>query len=93
MSTGSVRCGGERVDGTGGGPRIANSGSWVYEPLLVHRAQPPHPYWPGGAIRLEDGGDPVAVGLLDDLPASALRMIRCAVAELVPQIPARKRRR
>jgi UDP-2,3-diacylglucosamine pyrophosphatase LpxH len=56
-----------------GGPRLANSGSWVYEPLLVHRATPPHPYWPGGAIVVEDERDPVAAGLLDDLPASALK--------------------
>jgi UDP-2,3-diacylglucosamine pyrophosphatase LpxH len=50
--------------GPDGRPRIANTGSWVYEPLLLHRAQPPHPYWPGGAIIVEDGGDPSAVGLL-----------------------------
>jgi hypothetical protein len=55
-----------------GRPRIANSGSWVYEPLLVHRATAPHPYWPGGAIVLEDELDPTPVGLLDDLAASAL---------------------
>ena len=36
-------------------PRIANTGSWVYEPLLLHHVTPPHPYWPGGAIRLADG--------------------------------------
>jgi predicted phosphodiesterase len=58
--------------GPGGRPRIANSGSWVYEPLLVHHATPPHPYWPGGAIVLEDGSDPRPVGLLDHLAASAL---------------------
>jgi Calcineurin-like phosphoesterase len=58
--------------GPGGSPRIVNSGSWVYEPLLVHHARPPHPYWPGGAIVLEDGADPRAVGLLDHLDASAL---------------------
>jgi UDP-2,3-diacylglucosamine pyrophosphatase LpxH len=63
----------EHWQGPDSRPRIANSGSWVYEPLLVHRATPPHPYWPGGAICLEDGGDPTAMGLLDDLPASALR--------------------
>ena len=32
----------------------------------------PHPYWPGGAIVLEDGSDPRTVGLLDHLDASAL---------------------
>jgi UDP-2,3-diacylglucosamine pyrophosphatase LpxH len=51
--------------GPGGRPRIANTGSWVYEPLLLHRAAPPHPSWPGGAIVLEDDGDPQAIGLLD----------------------------
>jgi len=58
--------------GPGGSPRILNTGSWVYEPLLVHHATPPHPYWPGGAVLLEDGRDPVAIGLLDHLDASAL---------------------
>jgi UDP-2,3-diacylglucosamine pyrophosphatase LpxH len=58
--------------GPGGSPRILNTGSWVYEPLLVHHATPPHPYWPGGAVVLEDGRDPLAIGLLDHLDASAL---------------------
>jgi hypothetical protein len=53
--------------GPGGRPKILNSGSWMYEPLLVHRATPPHPYWPGGAVLLEPGADPRAIGLLDDL--------------------------
>ncbi|MGI8904824.1 MAG: metallophosphoesterase [Solirubrobacteraceae bacterium] len=57
----------------GGRPRIVNTGSWLYEPLLLHRAQPPHPYWPGGAVLLEPGRDPRAVGLLDGLDADALR--------------------
>jgi UDP-2,3-diacylglucosamine pyrophosphatase LpxH len=59
--------------GPGGSPRIVSAGSWVYEPRLLHRASPPHPYWPGGAIVLEDGDDPRALGLLDDLAAPALR--------------------
>jgi hypothetical protein len=62
----------ERWQAPGGHPRIANTGSWVYEPLLVHSARPPHPYWPGGAIAIEDEHDPVPLGLLDDVPASAL---------------------
>jgi Calcineurin-like phosphoesterase len=56
----------------GGGPRLLNSGSWLYEPLLVHHAAPPHPYWPGGAIALEDGRA-LPIGLLDDLRAADLR--------------------
>jgi hypothetical protein len=58
--------------GPGGRPRIANTGSWVYEPLLVHSARPPHPYWPGAGIVLEDGADPRPVGLLDHMDASPL---------------------
>jgi UDP-2,3-diacylglucosamine pyrophosphatase LpxH len=56
----------------GGRPRIANTGSWIYEPLLLHRAVPPHPYWPGGAVVVDDDGDPRAVGLLDGVDARAL---------------------
>jgi UDP-2,3-diacylglucosamine pyrophosphatase LpxH len=58
--------------GPGGRPRIANTGSWVYEPLLLHRAKAPHAYWPGGAIRLDDNSDPQAIGLLDHLDADRL---------------------
>ena len=46
-STGAVRAGAR------GSP---TAGSWVYEPLLVHHATPPHPYWPGGAIRARATG-------------------------------------
>ena len=58
--------------GPGGRPRIVNSGAWVYEPLLVHGATAPHPYWPGGAVLLDSDVDPRAVGLLDELGAGAL---------------------
>jgi hypothetical protein len=58
--------------GPGGRPAMLNTGSWVYEPALVHRATPPHPYWPGGAVVLDDGQEPRAVGLLDGVDASLL---------------------
>jgi UDP-2,3-diacylglucosamine pyrophosphatase LpxH len=62
-----------RWRGPGGRPRIVNSGSWIYEPLLLHRAaRPPHPYWPGGAVLLEDGREPRALCLLEHLDAAAL---------------------
>ena len=61
-----------RWRGPAGRPRIVNTGSWVYEPLLVHGAKPPHPYWPGGAVVLEPGREPRAVGLLDHLEAAQL---------------------
>jgi UDP-2,3-diacylglucosamine pyrophosphatase LpxH len=62
----------DRWEGPAGRPRILNTGSWVYEPALLHRATPPHPYWPGGAVLLEDDLEPRAIGLLDDLDADAL---------------------
>jgi len=61
-----------RWRGPDGTPRILNSGAWVYEPLLLHRARAPHPYWPGGAVLLERDGAPRAVGLLDHLAPAAL---------------------
>jgi Calcineurin-like phosphoesterase len=53
--------------GTGGSPRVANTGSWTYEPLLLDRAAPEHPYWPGGAVLLEDGREPRVIALLTDV--------------------------
>jgi UDP-2,3-diacylglucosamine pyrophosphatase LpxH len=61
-----------RWRGPEGTPRIANTGSWVYESLLLHRTRPPHPYWPGGAISLTDGGEPEPLGLLDHLDTAVL---------------------
>jgi UDP-2,3-diacylglucosamine pyrophosphatase LpxH len=80
----------EQWRGAEGGPRVVNSGSWMYEPILVHRAKPPHPYWPGGAVRLEPGRDPRPVGFLDDVPVEALRPARQDAARPEPR-PARRR--
>jgi hypothetical protein len=38
----------------------------------VDRASPPHPYWPGGAVLLESGRAPRALGLLDELGPAEL---------------------
>jgi hypothetical protein len=38
----------------------------------VHRAVPPHPYWPGGAVVLDDDEDPRVIGVLDDLSPSEI---------------------
>jgi predicted phosphodiesterase len=56
-----------------GGMRTINPGSWLYEPLLLDRARPPHPYWPGGAVLLEPGRKPRTIGLLDDFSAAELQ--------------------
>jgi hypothetical protein len=64
------------------GVRLLNTGAWVFEPVLIDRVQPPHPYWPGGAVIVEPGAEPRALGLLDGLtreqltgPASTERRI------------------
>jgi calcineurin-like phosphoesterase family protein len=59
--------------GPTGRPAMANTGAWVYEAILVHRARPPHPYWPGGAVILDGEGPPRAVGLLDHLDGATLQ--------------------
>jgi hypothetical protein len=55
-----------------GGPRLVNTGCWVHEPLLLGGVEPPHDYWPGGAVVLEDDGVPRHVRLLDAVPAADL---------------------
>jgi UDP-2,3-diacylglucosamine pyrophosphatase LpxH len=67
---------GERWQLSLGGPRLVNTGSWLYEPLLLDRAAAPHPYWPGGAVLLESGHDPRALCLLDGLTGAELRPSR-----------------
>jgi hypothetical protein len=54
------------------GPRLLNTGAWLYEPMLVDRARPPHPHWPGGAALLQPGRPPQSIGLLDDLSPAQL---------------------
>ena len=61
-----------RWRGPQGRPRLVNTGSWVYEPLLVHNADAPHPYWPGGAVTLDNDRTPRVVGLLGGVPATAM---------------------
>ena len=54
-----------------GGGRLLNSGSWVYERAWAGGG-PDSPYWPGGALELEDGGEPRHVRLLEDTDAARL---------------------
>ncbi len=70
---------GDRVDrwrapGRGGGRvQFLNTGSWIYEPLLVDRATQPHPYWPGGAVLVQSGAEPRTVDVLNGLEARDFR--------------------
>jgi hypothetical protein len=41
--------------------------------MLLDGVGPPHPYWPGGAVLVEDGAEPRALSLLDDLSGDELR--------------------
>lgn len=68
--------------GPGGTPHLINTGSWLYEPRLLHSQHPPHPYWPGGAVVLEDDAPPRPVGLLDDVAPADLRRQRGAARRL-----------
>ena len=63
---------GEWRPGGPGTPRLHNAGSWVYEPLLLAGMRPPHPYWPGGAVLVEEGCAPRTLTLLDDLEHAEL---------------------
>jgi len=63
---------GEWRPGGPGTPRLYNTGAWVYEALLVAGMRPPHPYWPGGAVLVEEGRAPRTLTLLDDLDPDEL---------------------
>jgi hypothetical protein len=52
--------------------QLWNTGCWVYEPLLLAGGSPPHPYWPGSCLVVEDGSVQ-SLGLLDDVDPRSLR--------------------
>jgi hypothetical protein len=56
---------------TGGGALI-NAGTWVYESMYLDRDWG-SPYWPGGAVALDDGGEPRLLRLLEGVDAAQLR--------------------
>lgn len=58
------------------GPKLFNTGSWLYEPLLLDGATPPSPYWPGGAILIENEDEPRPLNLLEGLTAAELNPAR-----------------
>ena len=52
---------------TAGGVRLANTGSWVYEPAYLGATPGDTPYWPGTMTLVRDGGPPELRHLLQDL--------------------------
>ena len=64
---------------TPGGTQLHNTGNWVFATTFMTRGpRPDGPYWPGGAIVLDDAGPPRLERLLADVPASSLRPPRRA---------------
>jgi hypothetical protein len=51
---------------TESGAWLHNSGSWVHEPAFTSADGPSSPYWPGGAILVEDAGAPQLLRLLGE---------------------------
>lgn len=58
---------------TPGGTRLHNAGTWIFDTLFMGRgSQGSSPYWPGGAIVVDDEGPPRLERLLSDIPAKVL---------------------
>ena len=54
--------------------QLHNAGCWIFETLFMGRGPAgASPYWPGGAIALDDEGPPRLERLLGDVPASRAR--------------------
>ncbi|HEV2059965.1 MAG TPA: hypothetical protein VGR11_11460, partial [Solirubrobacteraceae bacterium] len=59
---------------TPSGIELHNAGNWIFETVFMGRGPSgTSPYWPGGAIALDEDGPPHLERLLDDVPVSALR--------------------
>lgn len=54
------------------GPFLWNSGAWIHEPMLVAGDDHASPFWPGGALVIEDDRTPQVRHLLGDTPLDAL---------------------
>ncbi len=55
-----------------GGARLLNAGCWTYDSYFLSDTPGESPYWPGGAVLVEDEGPPLLRRLLDDRSAAEL---------------------
>lgn len=55
------------------GARLVNAGCWTYDTYFVTVNPGESPYWPGGAVLVEEDAPPVLRRLLDAHPAEELR--------------------
>ena len=60
------------VWGTPSGARLPNTGSWLFETHFMAGPQGASPYWPGGAVAVDDHGPPRLERLLGDVPGHEL---------------------
>ncbi len=58
------------------GARLVNTGCWVYDPHFVSDTPGESPYWPGGAVLVEESDPPRLLRLLDTLEPSELKPTR-----------------
>ena len=59
------------------GTQLHNPGSWIFDTAFMRRGpDPASPYWPGGAIALDDDGPPRLERLLGAVQAAALQADR-----------------
>jgi hypothetical protein len=64
----------ERAEWTGrGGARMFNTGSWTYASVFLSDSPGESPYWPGGAVLVEDTGPPRVLRLLQDRSREEIR--------------------
>jgi UDP-2,3-diacylglucosamine pyrophosphatase LpxH len=56
-----------------GGARLCNTGSWTYAGIFLRATPAESPYWPGGAVVVEDAGPPRVLLLLADRTREEIR--------------------
>jgi hypothetical protein len=54
-----------------GGAHLHNSGCWTYDAYFLNGQAGENPYWPGGAVLVEDEGPPAPPTLLRLIPSSS----------------------
>ena len=55
------------------GARLTNAGCWTYDSYFLSDAPGESPYWPGGAVLVEDDSPPLLCRLLDSHAADELK--------------------
>lgn len=59
-----------------GGARLVNAGSWTYSSVFLRASAKESPYWPGGAVLVEESGPPQVLRLLQDVGREELQQLK-----------------